>query len=241
MKRLKRISYFLLISLMMTVLFSTTGLQVPVKGSSSIGIFPPDSEPYGLSYAEHAQDHWEWVLQIPASDNPINDNTGDKCAVGQPNANSSVFHLSEGEGKVERTCTVPAGKGLAIPLMQVEVSDKEVPGASVEELSTAAKKDQDSVNSLYLRIDDNEYTFDDLLKYRLPQPKVFEVTFPDNGIFGVIEGGPSTIAADGFYVLTEPLTAGNHTVHFSSSLLCTEVGCTEPAYAQDVLYNIVAK
>jgi len=226
---------------MVIVLFSTAGLLVPVKGSSSIGIFPPDSEPYGLSYAEHTQNFWKWLLSVPASDNPIRDTTGDKCTVGQSNTNSSVFYLGEGEGRVERTCTVPAGKGLLIPVMQVEISDKEVPGASVEELSNAAKNDQDSVNSMYLKVDDNEYTYDDLLKYRLPQPTVFQVTFPDNGIFGVMEGGSSTVAADGFYILTEPLTAGNHTVHFRSSLLCTEVGCAEPAFAADVLYNIVAR
>jgi hypothetical protein len=225
---------------MVTVLFSTAGLLVPVKGSSSVGIVPPDSEPYGLTYAEHAQNFWKW-LSIPVRESPIDDTTRDKCTVGQSNSNSSVFYLGEGEGKVERTCTVPAGKGLLIPVMEVEMSDKEVPGSSVEELGSAAKKDQDSVNSMYLMVDDNEYTYDDLIEYRLSQPTVFQVTFPDNGVFGVKEGGPSTVAADGFYILTEPLTAGNHIVHFRSSLLCTEPGCTEPAFAQDVSYNIVAK
>jgi hypothetical protein len=222
-------------------LFSTAGLLVPLKGSSSIGIFPLDSEPYGLSYAEHAQNFWKWLLSIPASDSPINDMTGQKCTVGQSNTNSSVFYLVEAEGKVERRCTVPAGKGLLIPIMNVEISDKESPGSSVEQLTNAAKSDQNGVNSLYLKIDNNEYTYDDLLKYRLPQPTVFQVTFPDKGIFGVNEGGSSTVAADGFYILTEPLTAGNHIVHFRSSLLSTEVGAAEPAYAQDVSYDIVAR
>ncbi len=234
-------SYFLLIFLTVIVLFSTSGLLMTVRGSSSIGIFPPDSEPYGLSYAEHTQNFWKWLLSIPASENPIDDTTGDKCTVGQSNTNSSVFYLAEGEGKVERTCTIPAGKGLLIPVMLVEISDKEVPGASVEELSNAAKNDQNSVNSMYLRVDDKEYGYGLLSGYRLDEPTVFQAIFPDNGIFGVMEGGSSTAAADGFYILTEPLTAGNHTVHFRSSLLCTEVGCAEPAFAQDVLYNIVAR
>ena len=34
-------------------------------------------------------------------------------------------------GKSERTCKVPAGKGLLIPVMQVEMSDKEYPGAEL--------------------------------------------------------------------------------------------------------------
>ena len=40
--------------------------------------------------------------------------------------------------------------------MEVETSDKEVPNASVEDLVSSSKKDQDSVNSLYLKIDDKQ-------------------------------------------------------------------------------------
>ena len=42
--------------------------------------------------------------------------------------------------------------------MHVETSEFETPGASPEELSDAARKDQDKTNSLYLKIDDKEYT-----------------------------------------------------------------------------------
>jgi hypothetical protein len=208
--------------------------------SNSLSVFPPDGKPYGLTYEEHAQNFWKWMLSIPANESPMDDTTGDKCLIGQP-TNSSIFYLSAGEGKVERTCTVPAGKGLLIPVMQVEVSDKELPGASVEDLSNAAKKDQDGVNSLYLSIDNQEYTYDDLLKYRTQPTKPFQVVFPDNGIFGVAEGGPSKAVADGYYILTDPITAGNHTIHYRSSLICPEVGCAEPAFAQDVKYDIIAK
>ena len=135
----------------MIELFSTAGLLVPLKASSSIGIFPLDSEPYGLSYAEHAQNFWKWLLSIPASDSPINDMTGQKCTVGQSNTNSSVFYLVEAEGKVDRRCTVPAGKGLLIPIMNVEISDKETPGSSVEQLTNAAKSDQNGVNRLVFK------------------------------------------------------------------------------------------
>lgn len=53
-----------------------------------------------------------------------------------------------------------------IPVMQVEKSDKEAPGSSVLYLDKSAKKDQDSVNSLYLQIDDKAYNYNDLVKYR---------------------------------------------------------------------------
>ena len=213
----------------------------PAAASSSLSIFPPDSEPYGLSYDEHAQNFWKWLLSIPASESPMDDTKGDKCTVGQTNTNSSVFYLGPGEGKIERTCTVPTGKGLLIPVMEVEQSDKEIPGASIEDLTNAAKKDQDGVNSLYLKIDNEEYTYNDLLKYRTQPTEPFQVIFPDNGIFGVVDGGPSQVVADGWYIISEPLTPGNHTVHSRSSLSCPDVGCVEPAFAMDVKYNIIAK
>ena len=223
----------------MLLLFS--GTLSPVLGSQSVNIFPPGSKPYGLTFAEHQKNFWKWILEIPANESPVNDPTGEKCTNGQSNTNSSVFYLSMNNGGLsERICKVPVGKGLLIPVMQVEWSDKEAPGASVEELHKSAKKDQDSVNSLYLKIGDKEYKYHDLIKYRT-HTDVFEVVFPDDGSFGVIEGGVSKAVADGFYILTEPLTKGNYSIHFKSSLICLDPGCAEPNFAQDIKYNIVAE
>ena len=183
---------------------------------------------------QHIVNFWKWLLSMPNDQNPWNDTTGKSCTNGQLGINSSVFYLSgNGGGSSERICKVPAGKGLLIPVMVVEWSGKEAPGASVDDLRLSAKKDQDSVNSLYLKIGDREYNYDDLVKYRTPTDD-FEVLFPDNGLFGVVEGGPSKVVADGFYILTEPLTKGNYTVHYRGSLL-------EPSFAQDIKYAIIAE
>jgi len=47
--------------------------------------------------------------------------------------------------------------------------------------------------------------------------------------------------ANGFYILTEPLATGNHTIHFKSSLICSDPDCADPNLVQDVKYNIVAE
>jgi hypothetical protein len=216
-------------------------VTLPVAGSPSVNIFPPGSKPYGLAYPEHIENFWKWTLGIPAKDNPINDPTGEKCATGQLNTNSSVFYLTFNNGGVsERTCEVPAGKGLFIPVMQVELSDKDTPGATIEELKLSAKTDQDSVNSLYLKIGGKEYNFDDLRKYRTDTDG-FDVNYADNGIFGIVEGGPTKAVADGYYIMTDPLQQGNYTVHYKSSLSCLDPGCAEPNFAQDIKYNIIAE
>jgi hypothetical protein len=209
--------------------------------SNSLNIFPPGSKPYGLSYSDHIQNFWKWNLAIPAKDNPINDATGEKCSIGQSNTNSSVFYLAYNNGGIsDRTCKVPMGKALFIPVMQVEISDLEYPGASTDELSASAKQDQDSVNSLYLKIDDKEYKYDNLTKYRI-HTEPFETSWPNDAIFGVVKGGNSTVVADGFYIITEPLATGNHTIHFKSSLICSEPDCAEPNFVQDIKYNVIAE
>ena len=87
------------------------------------------------------------------------------------------------------------------------------------------KNDQDSVNSLYLKIGNKEYNFDELQKYRTATD-IFEVDYADNGIFGIVVGGPSKVSGDGFYIITEPLQRGNYAVHYKSNLICSGPECT---------------
>ena len=130
----------------------------------SINILSPKDSPFGLAYEEHAKDFgniFYLFLLIKA-----------QCKTKQersvPSARktpSPVFYLfGSGGSKVERTCTIPHGKGVLIPVMVVEVSDKERPNATVEELHKIATKDQDSVTSMYLRVDDKEYDMNYLSK-----------------------------------------------------------------------------
>jgi len=210
------------------------------NASNSLNIFPPGSKPYGLSYPELIKNWWTWTLGIPAKDNPMNDPTGEKCSMGQPK-NSSVFYLAANNGgSSDRTCKVPAGKGLFIPVMQVAITEAEFPGASDKEMAESAKKDQDSVNSLYLKIDDKEYKVENLTKYRT-NTEPFTVNIPPKATFGIEREGPSKAVADGYYIITEPLATGNHTIHFKSSLICSEPDCADPNFVQDIKYNIIAE
>jgi len=210
-------------------------------GVNSVNVFPPATDPYGLTYDEHVKNFWKWLISLPKNMNPWDDLTGKNCANGQLGMNSSVFYLSgNGGGKtLDRTCKVPAGKGLFIPVSPMEISDKEVPNASVERLHDIAKKDQDSVTSLSLKIGDKEYSLEDLKKYRI-HPGDFQVIFPENAIFGAT-AGPSKAAADGYYVITEPLKKGNYTIAYKSKLGSPSAEGTEPNFAQDVAYKITVE
>jgi hypothetical protein len=121
----------------------------------------------------------------------------------------------------------------------MEISDKEAPKASVDQLDKIAKKDQDSVTSLYVKINDKEYNSQYLSNYRM-HTGVFEVAFPKNAIFGATEG-ISKAVADGYYVITEPLTKGTYNIHYASSLICPGTDCLEPNFAQDIKYTIIVQ
>ena len=233
----KVIFSFVVTSVLSLLLFST--ILTPVAALNTVNIFPPGGKPHGLTYADHIKNFWKWALKIPANENPVNDPTGVKCATGQENTNSSVFYLAPNNGGTsQRICKVPAGKALFIPVMPMESSDKELPKASVADLSNSAKNDQDHVNSLYLKIGDKEYNFQDLDKYRT-HTDAFDVVFPDNGIFGVLKGGVSKAVADGRYIITEPLAKGTYPIHFKSSLI--DPSNPDTNFAQDITYNIIAQ
>lgn len=234
--------YFLLLSsLSVSCILLFSVMLSPISGATSLNIFPPESNPYGVTYDKHVENFVKWALGITAKDNPVNDQTGEKCATGQSNSNASVFYLTFNNGGVsERVCKVSAGKGLFIPIAEVEFTNKDLPDAKPDDLKAETKRDQDSVNSLYLKIGDKEYNFDELQKYRTPTD-VFDVDYADNGLYGIVEGGPTKAAADGFYVITEPLQKGNYTVHYKSSLICSDPNCAEPNFAQDIKYTIIAE
>jgi hypothetical protein len=59
--------------------------------------------------------------------------------------------------------------------------------------------------------------------------------------FGIIHGGPTIAAGDGFYIMTEPLAKGTYLVHYKSSLICTQPDCVDPNFAQDITYTIIAQ
>jgi hypothetical protein len=205
---------------------------------SSTDLYPMDSKPYGLSYEDHSINWNKFYLSKPIDINPTTDETGERCTFDQDFSNSSIFYLYGGhEGKTIRTCHIPSGIGLFIPLIDISVSTAEVPGATVDRLHAIAKADQDNVKSLQLKINNKEFSFDELKKYRT-HTSDFEVNFPENAMFGA-NPGRSQVVADGHYVITTPLNPGNYTIHFGGSVICTGLDCFEPTFATSTIYNLV--
>jgi hypothetical protein len=229
------------------------------KNSPTTEIYKPENKLYGLSYEDHAKNFWKWFVSIPNSTNPEHDLTGARCSIGQEKSNSLVFYLSPGKNNtvIEKECTVTNGKGLLIPIIVVEYSDEEefidenIDKTSnltlddmseiITNLTRKAKNDQDGVQNMYLKLDEKEYQMEDLSKYRI-NTGAFVLNFPQDPVWGVKEG-PAMAVADGHYIISEPLTKGNHTVHWKSDLTCpiNDKDCVDFRYSQDVKYNIIVK
>ena len=112
-------------------------------------------------------------------------------------------------GGAERTCTLPAGQHLLIPLNVVFVSFAEFPGATEDvHLDNLATEDESSNPFIFLSIDGKDSSqleiiggekrgekLTDLKQFRV-HSRAFDVNITDNPIFGL--PGPTRAVSDGY-------------------------------------------
>src|SRR5690349_6300689 len=78
--------------------------------------YPPQSRPFGKSFPEWSAEWWQFVASIPIPQNPVADDTGQNCALGQ---HGPVWFLfgSFGSTPVRRTCSIPEDRALFFPVI----------------------------------------------------------------------------------------------------------------------------
>ena len=190
------------------------------------GILPPQSHACGKTYADWSVKWWQWVFSLPATNSPILD-TGD-CSAGQSGPVWFLAGAFVGTTNT-RSCTIPAGVALFFPIANGWADDTDCPSYdtfSVEQLAGFASGFVDSASGLSCTIDGVPVKgLDDPITspYRVG-PQVFSYTLAstDNILanhFGLacIPNGITVAGAaeDGVYLLLAPLSAGQHTIHFS--------------------------
>ena len=95
-------------------------------------VFPPNSKPYGSSYAEWSIKWWKWVVSIPRKDNPGEDKTGTNSGLGQRGPVWFLAGTFENLPIAERKCTIPFGKAIFFPVIVSEKSFAEFPELKTE-------------------------------------------------------------------------------------------------------------
>jgi hypothetical protein len=202
------------------------GLAVlAVPSAMAQWVIKPDSVASGRTYSEWSAAWQQWALSIPVANHPLFDN-GD-CSVGQ---SGPVWFLGGkfcannnpncGTSNVVRSCSVPAGKALYIPVLNAEWSVLEMndPKVQIADLRSNAASNMDGATNLSFDIDGAKIPH---LKrdFRIQSP-AFVFTLPDDNLFNAVGEGPYPGGAyfpgvdDGVYVMLSPLPAGPHRIHF---------------------------
>jgi hypothetical protein len=235
----------------LTLILFTSLIWVPwpqaqaQAGNTSIA--PPDSSPYGLTYAQWGARWWQWIYSIPLGVNPgANDTTGAQCSTNQ---SGPVWFLAGtfGGTPVTRACTIPTGRGIFFPIVNY-LNDYPCPEPpsfepkarqSVEDFLTQGAQAQiNPVNSLEVKLDGSSLT--DLFDFRATS-KLFGFTGAHDLGTGVkflrlaavdtcVTGAPQLGVTDGYWIMLWPLSVGSHTLHFKASASRTSL--------LDVTYNL---
>ncbi len=213
MKEKKLIVAGLLLAFILTVLAVP---EVYAKNYNP-GVLPPHSKVLGKTYGEWGDIWWNWAVQSPSATNPMLDETGNNCAVGQ---SGRVWFLAgvlrdqytPRTYSVNRTCTVPAGKILFFPL----VNYFEAAEGSEQEERGRAKGYIDGVSVLECTVDG--IPLQNLLDYRAQSPEGgFVLSVPPNSLFteyGASPGDYAPAVSDGYWIMLPPLSVGMHEINF---------------------------
>jgi len=203
-----------------------------VSPATPPSIAPIQSHPHGRAYSAWAAAWWQWALETPASVNPVLDLTGARCAEGQT---GRVWFLagSFGSDPVERTCSVPTGTALLIPL--INAFSGATPGDPPETRTEEFQRAQVACTYSGLSAEINGVAVNDPFQY-FEQSRVFDVQLPADSIFGIGEVVVSPTVDAGFYLFLQPLPPGEYTIHWAAAM-----SCPFGSSSQDVTYHLTVR
>ncbi len=190
-------------------------------------VFPPDSKPYGMSYAEWHVAWWTWVMSIPMATNPsLNADTPDDT-VGPPFSlwfglydaslaqSGRVWFLAETYGggwTVERDAVIPAGTALCVPLQNYLV------WGYPPFLEDVARYYLDiSLDTAVITCEIDGVPVENLAPYRHQSPAGVPLVLGEVNMYGR-PAGEYTMADDGYYLVLVPLSVGEHIIHWTASI-----------------------
>jgi hypothetical protein len=194
----------------------------PGRIATSPRVLPPNARPHGHSYGEWAAAWWQYVLSVPAAQNPLLDETGAECAVGQSGHVFFLVGILNVSGVAVRTeCVVPTGAMLFFPIVNTICTNEPPPLTPTEQLRPCAAGPIETATDLLVEIDG--VPVGGLERFRA-QSDFFGLTLPIDNLLGSQAGTchfdpdvgacvPYLAVADGFYLMLPPLPPGEHTLH----------------------------
>ena len=201
-------------------------LMIPASpaaaGNPNPRILPPGSTPHGMTYGEWSASWWQWAVSLPVDKNPFFDENG-SCANGANGQHGPVWFLTgviNVSGTAYRECTVPHGRALFFPVLNVECATLEGDGSTESQLRACTRGYMSVVTDVYAEIDG--VPVKDLMAYRAASPLFIYGPLPENNVrqlfgYDAPAGSTSLSVADGYYLMLPPLRTGQHTVRFGGT------------------------
>lgn len=191
---------------------------------------------------------WQWVFSIPDSANPLTELTGERCVVGQ---HGPVWFLggdfTGSGGPIQRTCTIPRGKSILMPVINAECSTAEGNANQDEPFLKKVRDLRDCAKALVDQVITAEASFglagdldpdlEDLEVKRVRTALPFALSFPPDAVLGLGSPNPSLSIADGFWVLVPPQAPGTYELKVLGEF-DAEPQDGVPDFVQDVTYMI---
>ena len=187
-------------------------------------IVQPGQQLFGKSYNQLIEKWTNWFVTEPIATHPAFDPDGRFC---DRNQEGDVWFLAGTYGGViDRTCEVPAGKALFLPLGGVFVSfAPEFPveddpclqmGSTLEKLRCDVNNDIPTAPSTRYQVTLDGVPVEDLFAYRTQSlPGGFTLRVPNPSFItdlGLPAGNRFPAVADGHFLLLKPLKPGEHTL-----------------------------
>lgn len=211
-----------------------------VAGASSLAAQPatviaPGALIEGLTQSELSAQWWQWAMSAPDNISPIRDRSGVHCATGQT---GKVWFLAGGYGssKLVRTCTVPAGKSIFFPIINMSYyPDRPGTGLTCADTLGRAALNNDTAIDLFAEIDG--VPVKELRRYRTRTEQCFAAY--KRLVAGTKQFDGSPAASDGFWLGLAPLAKGTHKLVFGARY--NRPGAPEGAMLQDIEYQLIVK
>lgn len=164
---------------------------------------------------------WQWVTNAPDELDPLADDTGEHCNYDQT---GDVFFLAPSYSfdKVIRSCNIPKDKYIFFPvisLMRWDTGD----GLSCDDLKKEVNTAINSAQDMLVELDGQK----------------LDGSRAATGDCFTIPGDEDHYASDGYWVLLNPLSEGEHQLHFKGQIGYSDT--MEDEYMQDIEYKIQIK
>ena len=196
------------------VFLATGALTVAMGVPASAGgdgatrrVYPPDGEPFGMSYAEWHGAYQIWLNEIPTRLNPLVDPLSPRNCEVQPGGDV-VF-----VGSFGADCALPEGAAIVIGTASWECSTAEGLGDTFAELRQCAREsfERDFGPEQFhqrLLIDGEHLRY--TRRWITTTPGEI-IDFPKNNIWDA-KPGPSKSVSEGFLFILRPLREGTHRI-----------------------------